>query len=229
MRISSAAVRSIVGRLGRSALFVVALSASQAAPSIAAPIALDINGGNNFFCSPQTNPGCTMGWAFQVNSPILVSDLGVFDANSDGLANSHDVGIWTAGGALLASVNVSNVSGVVAPSADATGQWVLTAVAPLLLAPGSYTIGAFYLNDDADRFRMEAPTITIPQITHLGGRAEFSVSSLTFPTVAPGGGAFEPSAFGPTFTATAVPEPGMLLLIGTGAVAAYRRTRGGGA
>ena len=51
-----------------------------------------------------------------------------------------------------------------------------------------------------------------------------SVSSLVFPTSGPFEG-FEPSIFGPTFTAQTVPEPTTLLLLGGGLVAVARRLR----
>lgn len=58
----------------------------------------------------------TKGWAF-VNSSVspymAITQLGVYDNNGDGLANSHDVGLWTADGTLLASATVP--AGTAAP------------------------------------------------------------------------------------------------------------------
>ncbi len=86
-------------------------------------------------------------------------------------------------------------------------------IAPIQLNPGTYTIGAFVLNQSPDLFLTLATPTTIPNITYLGGRAEFSVSSLVFPTSGPFEG-FEPSIFGPTFTAQTVPEPDDAPVIG---------------
>src|SRR5437667_11273685 len=72
------------------------LFAVQVAVADTAAIGLtgfDISGNGQF----------TVGWAFHVNSTITVTNLGVFDAQGDGLNGAHNVGIWTAGGTLLGS------------------------------------------------------------------------------------------------------------------------------
>jgi len=51
----------------------------------------------------------TRGWSFFNYSPggdILISQLGVYDAGGDGLANSHQVGLWSLDGTLLGSATV---------------------------------------------------------------------------------------------------------------------------
>jgi hypothetical protein len=45
----------------------------------------------------------TLGWSFYSTSPITVTDLAVFHDNGAGLMESHDMGIWTAAGALVVS------------------------------------------------------------------------------------------------------------------------------
>src|SRR5262245_26670035 len=59
--------------------------------------------------TPEPPPSFTgtRGWTFYVSSPatgISITQLGVFDFVGDGLINSHQIGLWTTDGALLASV-----------------------------------------------------------------------------------------------------------------------------
>ncbi|HKV98494.1 MAG TPA: PEP-CTERM sorting domain-containing protein [Vicinamibacterales bacterium] len=217
--------RHTTGSLGAATLIALALIGVGPGRAAAASIALDVTGGGNAgtVCNPQVNPGCIVGWAFEVNSAIDVFSLGFFDVNSDGLTSSHDVGLFNSSGTLLASATVTNASTPVA-SASSAGRWLMANIAPIRLDPGTYTIGAFVLNQSPDSFLSSAPEVTIPTITYLGGRAEFSVASLVFPTSGPFQG-FEPGLFGPTFTAQNVPEPATLVLLASGLVLAARGIR----
>jgi hypothetical protein len=207
----------------RSAVAGIALSCGVLcpAPAAASTIAVDVTGGTFRLCNPQPEPGCSVGWAFEVHSPITVVSLAVFDRGSDGLVESHDVGIFDGLGALLESTTIANGATPVA-SADPGGRWLFRSIDPLTLDPGTYVIAAFYLNQSSDSLRMNAPLIAIPEVTFLGGRAEFSVSALTFPMQGPFPG-LEPSVFGPTFAIGTVPEPGSMLLVTAGLVAVMRR------
>jgi hypothetical protein len=204
---------------------LVVLLACLPTSSAAAPIALDLTGSVGFtFCN--VGPGCTVGWAFQVNSAIRVLDLGLFDRDSNGLGMDHAVGIFDGiSQVLLTSTTVTNASTVVAATTPA-GRWLLTPIVPLVLTPGVYIAVAFYEEQDlVDGLTVTAAFSTIPEITFLGGRADFQVPGLDFPeTSLP---TFDPGVFGPTFTAEAVPEPSVLLLLGAGAVALRRQRRRG--
>jgi hypothetical protein len=46
------------------------------------------------------------GYEFRVNDDIAVTHLGVYDHGANGLAVSHEVGLWTLNGQLLASATV---------------------------------------------------------------------------------------------------------------------------
>jgi len=52
----------------------------------------------------------TSGTAFTVADAITIDGLGWMDAEGDGLAGSHTVGLWNEQGTLLASVTVDNAS-----------------------------------------------------------------------------------------------------------------------
>jgi hypothetical protein len=205
-------------------LLALLFVAAPPAPASAAPLALDFSGGGALVCNPQVNPGCTIGWGFQVLDDIRIDSLGIFDVFSDGLAESHAVGIFDAGGNLLASTTITNGSTAVS-SAAPFGRWLMQSINPLILGAGTYTIGAFYLNQSSDWFIGEATGLTtMPGVTHLGGRGIFSVSGLTFPNGGPFQG-FEPGLMGPNFTAETVPEPATMLLLGAGLLGTAGRLR----
>ena len=98
----------------------------------------------------------TKGWAFSdynVSEYIAITQLGVFDANGDGLANSHAVGIWTADGTLLASTTIP--AGTTAALVDGYRYMPIT---PVLFSTSTltntfnwyYVIAAEYSAGDAD-------------------------------------------------------------------------------
>ena len=57
---------------------------------------------------PPRNFTGTRGWAFSNGGPnsVTITAVGVWDFGGDGLANSHEVGIWGNSGNLLRSANV---------------------------------------------------------------------------------------------------------------------------
>src|SRR4051794_27838322 len=73
----------------------------------------------------------TLGWLFNLSSQINVSALGVYDSGADGLTQDHAVGLWDAGGNLLASTTVPASGG----SLDNYFRFV--PIAPLTLNPGT--------------------------------------------------------------------------------------------
>src|SRR5450755_2722444 len=82
----------------------------------------------------------TLGWEFTVSQSITVTALGAFDDSQDGLAESHDVGIWDSVGNLLGSTTVA--AGTVDPLVN---QFRYSSVS-FTLAPGTYEIGALWLD-----------------------------------------------------------------------------------
>jgi len=152
----------------------------------------------------------TLGWQFSITSTINVTWLGVFAPSA--LVESHDVGIWNSSGVLMGSATV--------PS-GACGFQVnqfCYALTSFKLTPGTYDLGAVWL-DGADPMLFPATPVinfaTAPAITYI--QNDFIAgSTLTDPinhTPPPAG------YFGPNFlftTTTAVPEPGSLMLLGSG-------------
>jgi hypothetical protein len=85
------------------------------------------------------------GWQFQVTNPITISALGVWDEGGAPLYINHQIGLWNLNETLLATATVGNGATPV-PSASGEGQWLFTPIAPLLLEPGQYVLGAVWGN-----------------------------------------------------------------------------------
>jgi hypothetical protein len=172
-------------------------------------IGLDVTSNTQTFFPGSFN---NIGWQFQVNAPITISGLGIFDVNPAGLAEDHPVGLWTDSGTLLAQTLVTNGSTLVA-SASGAGDWLFNSISPVVLAPGTYLTGAFY-GSSADLVMADATITTIPEISFLHSRAS-SGGSLA----APGPYGFvEPGIFSADIMVrtTPVPEPSTLILLGSG-------------
>jgi hypothetical protein len=177
-------------------------------------IALSFTGGQ----LSQFGDDATVGWAFNLSNPVLLTQLGVWDDAGNGLTQPHTVTIWDSTGTIVeAQAIVPSGTG-----AETNNFRYVTLTMPVLLAAGNYTIGAFYaLNETGDAFAIDATTIsTASGVTYSGSRA---VVGNSFPSGDIGG---QPNSyFGPNFQFTSaspsVPDPGstlMLLLLGLTAV-----------
>jgi hypothetical protein len=83
----------------------------------------------------------TLGSQFTVSSSVTVSEAGVWDYLSDGLVDSHEVGVWDSVGTLLDTATVA--AGTVDPLMDGF-RWAALATS-LTLNPGqTYYVGAYY-------------------------------------------------------------------------------------
>ena len=165
-------------------------------------VALSFTGGSNFFSTFDS----TVGWAFTISSPVLVSQLGVWDLNNDGLNQSHGVDIWDSNTqTLLATATVP-----AGTSATLTDGFRYVPIVPVPLAPGSYTIADFNSSGpfaSQDIFVANAATITTAPGVAYGGPK--SAVGFVFPV----GDAFQHqnSYFGPNFqftTPVSTPDSG---------------------
>lgn len=153
-----------------------------------------------------------IGWEFTTNTDLLVTRLGAFDFNQDGLATSHQIGIWTPAQVLITSGIVS--AGVASPI---DGFFRYVAIPSVVLPAGqTFIIAATWPGSDPFVWDVDvgaggvvsgfsvAPTVT-PGIPGSPRFNAFS-SAFAFPSSTLGG----PRAFlwGPNFdaTATGVPE-----------------------
>ena len=134
----------------------------------------------------------TGGWAFAVNVPIRVEEVGWYDDDDDGLSMAHEVGIWHDASQTLLSTTVIP-AGLNPPLAASFRYAPLTS--PLVLSPGTYVIAGVIVAPP-DRIRDDALVSTVPEITYLRNRANdtFSLSMLfpgdTFPDQENGPGEF---------------------------------------
>jgi hypothetical protein len=167
-----------------------------------------------------TNGAWSLGYEFQVNAPITVTQLGFYDSGQDGLAESHAVGIYDLSQNLLVSGTVD------AGTTDAlVGFFRYKAVDPTLLGVGTYVIAAA---SGTENYTWDPIGLSsAPEVTWVEDRYLFG-SVLAFPADGPNGriGIFGPNfEFGPAVSS--VPEPSTLALAGAGlagmAGAALRR------
>jgi len=163
----------------------------------------------------------TLGTLFTVGAqPITISQLGVFDQGTNGLATSHDVGIWTSGGTLLGQATVPSGT-----SATLIGEFRYTTLSgPLVLTAGqSYVIGAVFQATGDAAFFSDGTSTFSTAATGYSGRY-VSTTSLAFPTATGPSSAFYSA--NAVYVVGAVPEPSTYAL-GFGVVAlglaAYRR------
>jgi Domain of unknown function (DUF4082) len=165
------------------------------------------------------NPPFTLGWDFTANKSLSVNALGFFDDSQDGLAESHDIGLWDSSGSLLASTTVTTTD-------QLTNQWRYSAVSTVTLTAGNtYYVGALYLDgNDPNVFAGDSGVVTTTaNITYLESTYEAG-NTLSFSTSSVSGG---PGYFGPNFSASAVPEPPIwaMMLLGFASLgfAGYRK------
>jgi MYXO-CTERM domain-containing protein len=171
--------------------------------------------------------GDTVGWQFTVNQDIIVTDLGVWNRDTqvgfEGLTSNHQVGIWDlASGALL-------VSGVAGPSGTAVGDFTYSSVSDTVLTTsGTYVIGALYNAggvEDGDSYISSATSLTTAGDINFGGARSPLAGDLGFGLPGTFSGAASNGRLGPNFLFRPVPSPSAFALLGLGGLVAGRRRR----
>ena len=175
----------------------------------AADLGLDFATGVNR--SPIANSN--YGWAFTVTSALTIDGLGFWDADSNGLLESHEVGLWLTStpipeGVLITSATVSNTQSVAVGSMSTSGRWLFSSVPAVTLVPGTYTLGAVYRlgpPGSYDPFVSDSFTIvTAPGLQYDNVREIHNTPNLTRPTIV--GLNEHQGFFGPNLRVV-VPEP----------------------
>lgn len=184
-------------------VLIVGLAASAiaaSAPAITFDEATGVSGNNN---------NQTVGWQFDVLTPVWVTGLGWFDQGANGLGTAHTVGIWAPNGTLLTSVLVP--AGTAAPL---DGQYRVADIPDILLPVGiGYIIGGENFSTSDDRLVANAVQVVDPRIHYVDATYSLIGSGFVEPThVSIASTGFE----GPM--AVLVPEPATVLLLATGLV-----------
>jgi hypothetical protein len=118
-----------------------------------------------------------LGSEFTPTQNITIGKLGVFDYSSDGLVDSHQVGLWTLDGTLLASATVP--AGTAATLINGY-RWVDVSAVQLVQSV-HYVVGAFfpaYPNGAGGDYFMNSATID-PAFTFVGDRLD-EITPVTF-------------------------------------------------
>ena len=115
--------------------------AAHAARAVDVPAVRSTDGSSaNWRNTIGANQSATAGWAFRVGpTAVQVRALGLYDA-TDGLRDSHPIGLWSAGGSLLAQATLP-----AGTASQRIGSYRYVAIAPVTLNPGqTYVIGAYF-------------------------------------------------------------------------------------
>ena len=174
------------------------------APTVLGQGITGFTGGSEFGAYYGGTTGDVVGFRFTVagGSPIEIDQLGVWNADTNaggaGLTSAHQVGIWDASQALLASATVDPSTGTV------IGDWTYASIPPLTLNPGeTYTAGVLYTETDGDSYISSASSAsTAPEVTWVQSVYP-AAASLGF--VYPANNSTSFGRFGPNFTFAVVP------------------------
>ncbi|MCP9450590.1 MAG: DUF4082 domain-containing protein [Nitrospira sp.] len=155
----------------------------------------------------------TLGWKFAVHEPVFAHALGVYDSGQDGLADSAQVGLWSAtGGEPLATA-------IIPAGTDATldGFFRFVPVSPVVLTPGiEYVVGSFSRGELGTSFFGDNGAVD-PRVTLIEARYSSEWAGFAFPELTDSTSAGS-ALLGANLRIAPVPLPAGLWLFGGGLV-----------
>lgn len=204
---------------------VIAATLVTLGASVSAAPVLDFTSDSNL---NWTGNNYNLGYSFSVSSEITIGTLGVFDAGSDGLTSSHEVGLWTLGGTHLATATVGPSSTLSDPSASGLGSYVYSDITDVVLGAGTYVIAANYFgSSDLVSYASQGIFSNDAAVTYIDKAwSSAGSSSVSIPVSF---SASQQGYFGPSFQIATIPVPAAfpLLFAALGGLAfAARRRRG---
>ncbi|MCP5313274.1 MAG: PEP-CTERM sorting domain-containing protein [Chromatiaceae bacterium] len=193
--------------MGPLKVFIAAAALSVPMQALAIPALTSFSGGIN----ATSGSDQLYGWVFDVNSAVNVTALGAFDDDLDGMAVSHDIGIFRVSDqTLVASTTLGAGTGGFLDGDFRYG----TLSSDVLLSVGRYQILMTMPSGNADLQSITNTVVsTAAEIDYVTSAFDEG-SSLHYVT---SWGAFAEGMFGPNFQFdAAVPEPMTLALMGLG-------------
>ena len=140
-----------------------------------------------------------VGYAFETDRELVVTDLGTLDLGLDGLENAAAVAIWNESGSLLVQQLLPGRSSAATSRID---SWRYAAIEPYLLPEGRYIIGSQVYRQSPDRYIHHAEVAFSEGIRWIEGR-HANGTALNFPSQVTSA---EASWFGPSFLFEEVEE-----------------------
>jgi hypothetical protein len=207
-------LRSLFSNLALAATVLIVCSGARAGI-----LAVDLPS-PNLFQDGTTNE--TVGWQFTLSNTVDVTALGVFHYTFDGpnQGQAHQIGIWDLSQNLLAQATIP--AGAPVNQVPSTGQgfWDFVDLpSQVVLAPGTYRIGAYYPNFVDGNDGGSIPIHVAPGVTYVGGVTN-CCTNFSFPNSLAGTG-----QFGPNFQFVPEPSSVALFFLGGLAIAASRKRR----
>ncbi len=200
--------------IGMFALVLASASLSTKASTVAG----DYVGGGSFFSFSRA-----IGWIFTADADLEVSQLGIYDIESDGLVSSHSIGIFEQQtGAVVASATID--AGDSGTFVEGTiGGSRLVDIDPVILEAGTsyYILGDNFADE---RYAFGDFAVLYASGLSWTGVAEGETNDI-FSTMSVFFG--EPGNLGPTFSFSVVPVPSAvwLFVTGLGMLGIFKRRR----
>jgi len=190
-----------------ASLVCVGVFLGVASAAQAGVIAFGFSGG-----LPNSDQNFTYGFKFTPQTNIVVDSLGFYDAGSDGLASGHRVGIWTAGGVLLASTTVTTGNSTLSGPVVNGGQFRFTTIPDFALsASTTYVLGGAIEGAPDIWYAAGTNISTAPSLVSVSPTGEFVSGNFVFPS-----GNFGNRYAPVSFTVRAIPESTTLAIFGLG-------------